>query len=336
MKRAGGWILGVIVVLAMGGAGWFLSRRLLHRENTEIVVLDSDREPTTKAMRRGAEAALKAFGGRSGRYDVRLYEDQLGFGLTRIWLGTSESILRNGDVQPPPFAISVVDTHPAEPVGCLRITPGSVQQGSAAARWVKSKSISRVFLLRDPLSIRSKTIAESFQSTARTLGLSIEGPADPIEERNGLVERIIGSRVEAVFYSGEEAPYLTAFTTFTALREKGFTGPLAQAEADPEVSLLATRPNLAEGTFLISPFAPGPPELEKAIGMPAGPHVTAGYYAMKATLEAIDHANSIEPEDLRRAAAKLPYFDAQGRAALRKCALYVAKNGRFEFAGLLD
>ena len=40
--------------------------------------------------------------------------------------------------------------------------------------------------------------------------------------------------------------------------------------------------------------------------------------------------------DLTRAAAKLPYFDAQGCAALRKCALYVARNGSFEFVDLLE
>src|SRR5262245_41422601 len=100
---------------------------------------------------------------------------------------------------------------------------------------------------------------------------------------------------------------------------------LAMAEPDPEVSFLATRPDLVDGTYLVSPFAPAPPELAKAIGTTPGPHVTAGYFAMKAALEAIDRANSIDPEELRRAAAKLPYFDAQGREALRKCALYRAK-----------
>ena len=72
------------------------------------------------------------------------------------------------------------------------------------------------------------------------------------------------------------------------------------------------------------------------MGSTPGPHVTAGYYAMKAALEAIDLANSAEPDELRRAATRLPYFDARGRAALRKCALYVARNGRFEFVELLD
>jgi hypothetical protein len=187
--------------------------------------------------------------------------------------------------------------------------------------------VSRVFLLRDPLSIRSSLIAAAFEKTPNESGLQIIGPADPTEEWRGLVDRVIGSKAEAVFYSGEEAPYLTGYKVFQALRARGFDGPLAQAEADPEVSFLATPPTLLEGSYLVSPFAPGPH---------VGPHVNAGYFAMKAALEAIDRANSVEPEALRRAAAKLPYFDAQGRAALRKCALYVAKDGVFEFVRVLD
>lgn len=316
----------MVVVLSMGGGIWFVLRRVLHRVPAGIELFGGDRDPTTGALRRGAEAALQEFGGRAGRFNLFIV-DPASRDRSRLWIGTSDGILRNGDQLPAPFVITAVDTHPAEPAGWLRVTPGCLQQGAAAARWVKSQNLTRVFLLRDPLSIRSKLIADSFQKTAAELGLTIDGPADPTEEWNGLPERIVGSRTQAVFYSGEEAPYLTGYRVFSALRELKFSGPLAQAEADPEVSFLATRPALVEGSYLLSPFAPGPH---------TGPHVNAGYFAMKAMLEAIDRANSLNPDELRRAAAKLPYFDAQGRAALRKCALYVAKDGVYDFVRTLD
>jgi len=46
-------------------------------------------------------------------------------------------------------------------------------------------------------------------------------------------------------------------------------------------------------------------------------------------LETIDRANSLSEEALHRAAAILP-------SARRPCALYVAKNGVFEFVELLE
>ena len=39
-----------------------------------------------------------------------------------------------------------------------------------------------------------------------------------------------------------------------------FAGALVTSEADPEVSCLAVRTRLVDGTFLVSPFAPPPPE----------------------------------------------------------------------------
>src|SRR6185503_12297679 len=130
----------------------------------------------------------------------------------------------------------------------------------------------------------------------------------PVSEKAELIKLILASRPDLVFYSGEESPYSETHRFFSALRAFGYAGTLLTGEADPEVSFLATRPDLVEGTYLVSPFAPAPPELAAAMKSTPGPHVTAGYFAMKAALEAIDRANSIEPAELRRAAARLPYF----------------------------
>ncbi len=186
-------------------------------------------------------------------------------------------------------------------------------------------------MLRDQDSLRSAAIAVAFESSARALGLAVDGPQEAVPEN---LDRILSSKPDLVFYSGEEAPYTNAYRIFSALREKGFEGTLLMGEADPDVSFLATRPRLVEGCWLVSPFAPAPADLAARMGFSPGPHVTAGYLAMKAALEALEWANSADPAELRRAAAKLPYFGPEGRST-RPCALYRAKNGVFEFVDTL-
>jgi len=335
VKRSGGWILGLIVVAAMIGGGWFASRRLWKHPVTIVLLRSGNgRGPTDDAIERGSRFALQEWGHRAGRYRVDLQvsgPDNLA--ASTVWLGTSEALLLLGDHQPAGLSISVLDTHPIEPGGCFRISPGCARQGASAAAWARRSKAARIFLLRDKPSLRSEAVASAFESEARALGLSVEGPADTSADP---VDRILASGSDLVFYSGEEAPYGTSHKIFSALRRKGFTGRLAMGEADPEVSFLATRPDLVDGTYLVSPFAPAPAELATAMGTTPGPHVTAGYYAMKAALEAIDRADSMHPGPLKEAAARLRYFDAQGRAALRKCALYVARGGKFEFVELLE
>jgi hypothetical protein len=334
MNRAGAWILGLLVVASMAGGGWVALRRHLHREPAKIVITSTAtaRGPTVGALQRGAEAALAEWGGRAGRFKIRLVlqGDLEGAGAA---MGTSEALLLLGDHQPPIFFVTALDNHPVEIAGSLRITPSPARQGQVAAAWAKRKGSKRVFLLFDAGTNRSEAIADAFGTEARRLGLTVDGPA----EAAGLPLRaVLESGCDLVFYSGEQAPYGTGFKVFSAIRKTGFSGPLVMADADPEVSFLATRPDLVDGTYLVSPFAPAPPEVAARTGATPGPHVTAGYYAMRAALEAIDLANSLEPDDLRRAAARLPYFDAQGRAALRTCALYVARAGKFEFVEPLE
>jgi ABC-type branched-subunit amino acid transport system substrate-binding protein len=222
-----------------------------------------------------------------------------------------------------------------EPRDCFRITPGCEQQGRSAAAWAKKSGAARVTLVREAGSRRSESIAAAFGSRARELGLTVAGEFYASEKAE-LINLILASRPDLVFYSGEEAPYSETHRFFSALRAFGYAQTLLTGEADPEVSFLATRPDLQDGMYLVSPFAPAPPELAARMATTPGPHVTAGYFAMKATLEAIDRANSIDLAELQRAAARLPYFDAQGRAALRTCALYVARSGKFEFVELLE
>lgn len=327
MKRAGGWILGLVAVAAMGAGGWWALRGAFNRETVGILFLESGRGPgpTSRAVWRGAEFALAEATGRAGRYRVEMRDsvvtDELG--TMAAWIGTSEALVYQGQLQTRPFFLSVIDTHPHTPQIGFRVMPGCDRQGRTAAAWTMKAGATRVALLVEKGSLRSRAIAEAFEA-------SIPLVRPPFDAAVESVDAVLASKPDLVFFSGEEAPYSTTFKIFSALRAKGFRGPLVTAEADPEVSFLATRPDLVEGSYLVTPFAPAPRELTVRMTSTPGPHVTAGYLAMKAALRAIDRADSIDPAALLRAAAQLPEFDPSG-ASTRPCAIYVARNGIFEF-----
>lgn len=326
MKRAGGWLLAVVAIGAMGGAAWWALRGAFHRQTIGVLFVESGRAdgPTFKAVWRGAELALAEATGRAGKYRVELLDIPPGRrdpgSVVAAWIGTSEALLYQGHLQDPPFYVSFLDTHPLDPKGVFSVTPGCARQGKAAAAWAKRSGAARVVLLCERTSLRSRAIAAAFKASIQVAGELDSDQAD----------RILALKPDLVFFAGEEAPYSTAFKIFSTLRANGYAGPLLMGEADPEVSFLATRPDLVEGTVLVSPFAPAPPELTARMGSTPGPHVTAGYLAMRAALRAIDRADTLVSSKLVRAAAELPDFDAAG-ASTRPCAIYVARNGIFEF-----
>ena len=328
MKRAGGWILGVVVVGSMGGAAWFALRGAFHRETLGVLFVESGRGdgPTSRAIWRGAELALAEATSRAGRYRMEMLDMPPARGdrvTIAAWIGTSEALLYQGQLQDPPFYVSAIDTHPLDPKGVFSVTPGCARQGKAAAAWAKKSGAARVVLMLERSSLRSRAIADAFKAAIPIAG-------EPIEAFLDQVDKVLAQKPDLVFFAGEDAPYQTAFKIFSALRAKGYAGPLAMGEADPEVSFLATRADLVEGTILVSPFATAPPELAARMKSTPGPHVTAGYLAMRAALRAIDRADTMVTSKLVRAAAELPDFDAAGQST-RPCAIYVARNGIFEF-----
>ena len=181
-----------------------------------------------------------------------------------------------------------------------------------------------------PASLASGAIARAFLSKGRELGLSIVGPVDPLAGRTALVDRILAARVDLVFYSGEEAPYVTGTGGVLGPARKRFQGCPPHRGSGSRGFLPQVRTRLVDGSYLVSAFAPPPQAFAEGyaaqMGTSPGPHVTAGYFAMKAALEAIGQAQTIDPGELRRAAGKLPYFDPEGKAAFRPPAPFMAPD----------
>jgi len=322
--KRGGWLLGVLVIAAMAGGGWFALRKSLFAETVTVVLLRTMKsDPTQKAMSRGAAAALEERGGRAGRFRVRLEEadpDTPVPGKVISLIGTSEGMMFKNDFHAP-LKMAAFDVDPYRDLGAYSLSVTLPQLGDLGAAWAKKSNAARVLLVREKDSPHSHFIAERFIKEARRLGLTLIADlsaADP-----GLTEQVLSSRPDLVFFSGERAPYGTARQIFAPLREKGFAGSLVMAEADPEISFLATRPDLVEGCYLITPFAPAPADVAGRLGT-TGPHVTAGYFTMKAVLDVLEQADSLNEAELRSAATRVPNFE-------RPCAVYVARNNLFHF-----
>jgi hypothetical protein len=330
MRRAGGWVLGAVAVIVMAGACSFVLRRLFQRETLVIAFGrgSNSRGPSCDAIMSGAFFALQENGGRAGGYRIQLLDvDMMDSAVPSIWLGTGQTLTgHDGDLQP--LLVYVINPLPQNALGHIQILNSVEEQGSVAAGWAKESGKRRIAILYDQSSTRSRGISSVFGSTAAKAGLEQAGFFEVTAERGTLADRVLACKSDLVFFGGEEAPYGTTAVLFSELRDKGYSGALVTADADPEVSLLAVPSPLPAGTFLVSTI--GPPSAgfastyEPATGRHAGPHAWPGYLAMKAALDVIDRSPSGQSSDLRRTVQASPRIP-------EACALYVFKGGKFEF-----
>ena len=300
------------------GAG-FAFRPVFRREALTIAYLVSldARPPSSASMINGARFAIEEAGSKAGGCKINLIvpagiEDP----VFQVSMSVQDSHLLGAQFQGP------------KGTAWLFVLPGLEDQGKAAAAWAKETGAQKTILLCDLATSSSLAILEGFKSGAGKSGVPFEGPIDTAIDRDLLLDRVISAKPDLVFYAGEAAPYSTAHFIFDAIRKKGYTGRLAMGDADPEVSFLAVPHHVVEGTYLISPIGPPSKEFaaayEPASKRRAGPHAWPAYLTMKAVLEVIDLAGSNRPEDLHQAAALHP-------TPLRPCALYVSREGNFEF-----
>jgi len=339
MRRAGGWVLGLLVAAAMAGGAWIGLRPVLTRETLLVGVTRGERDPSNDALLSGMRFALDEVGSRAGNCRVELFDASAQPGrqsAVSITLGAPsflQAVAGDGDGSGGvPMKTVSMAMYP------LQVLPTLMELGAAAAVWSRESGASRTVLLYDEPSERSQQVAEGFakadpQPVARLDATGGEEGLPSSEAREPLLDRILAQKPDLVFYAGEEAPYGRAFELFGALRKRGYAGRLAMADADPEVSFLAVPTRVVEGTLLVSPIGPPSREFaaayEPATGRHAGPHAWPGYLLMKAVLERVDRARSGRGSALRDAFWEYP-------SAPRHGALYVAREGRFSFVRDLE
>jgi ABC-type branched-subunit amino acid transport system substrate-binding protein len=319
MRRGGGSILGLIAVAAMAGGAGFAFRPILGRETLTLAYLASldARAPSSASMISGARFAVEEAGSKAGGYKINFIvpagiEDP----KFQISISASGSHVVEGRIQG------------SKESALICVLPGLEDQGRSAAAWARTTGSRKIVLLCDNATPSSLAILQGFTSGAGKTGFTFEGPIDTAIDRDILLDRVMSANPDLLFYTGEAAPYSTANFIFDALRKKGYAGRLAMGDADPEVSYLAVSHHVVDGTYLISSI--GPPSkgfsaaYEPATNRRAGPHAWPAYLTMKAILEIIDQAGSNRVENLRWAAA----LHGTPRSP---CALYVSREGKFEF-----
>jgi hypothetical protein len=332
MRRAGGWILGFCIVAAMAGGGWLTIRKVLARETLYVEVTRGHRDPSTDAMMSGIRFALDEAGNRAGGFRIEILDSPLRSPLgPNVYISMGDFILL--EANPPPDTIAAAIMQYDEALKPLRVLTGQKELGMSAALWAGESGSTRTVLLCDDQSPKSRLISLGFEERgprliARYDTIGVEHGPDLKSSLETLTEAVLLLKPDLVFYSGEEPPYSRTFEIFAALRKKGYAGRLAMGDADPEVSFLAIPTRVVEGTLLISPIGPPSKEFaiayEPATGRHAGPHAWPGYLLMKAVLDRVERAGSRNVEKLRGAFYGNPLKPLPP-------ALYVARNGKFEF-----
>lgn len=348
MRRAG-WGLGIAIVLVMAAGAWLGFRPYLTREAVNVVFIRPGVKPApaADALESGFRLAVSESGGRAGRFRLLHRSSEDGTGLS---IGATLHIELDDDVAAAVSAseggdclgddhlvVSTLGVDPGTP--CFRILPSLGNMGASAARWAKRAGVSRVFVLREMFDEGIGAVTAGFETEAKRVGIVVpaaEPVHDPVES---VAEEVLEAGPDCVFYGGERAPFSRMAHVFAALRHQGYRGRLVMADVDIKVSMLDAPGPLVEGTYLVSPLAPAPadfvPKYRAFAGKDPGPHVYYGYLGGRAALGAIAAANSRDPGTVRRAAASLPQFDGKGETRTNFPALYVVKEGRFEFVEVL-
>jgi len=307
MRRAGGWILGVIVVAAMAGGTWLAFRPILNRETLTIYYKLGERGPTDDAILSGIEFAIREAGGRAGGCAVKLDTMDAGNPSIRFLIVPSDAVLLEARI--------------GDPEGSevrFRCFVEEERLVHSAAAWAAATGTKNAVLLD------SSRYKREFEAS----GLNVLGTTPVVNDPVLMSELILRWKPDLVFYDGENAPYHTTFEIFDGLRKRGYQGTLMTIDAEPTVSFLAAPTAVVEGTLLVSPIPPPSREFadvyEPATARHAGPHAWPGYLLGKAVLGVINEAGSASIADLISACRSHP-------PRVYPCALYQYKEGKFVF-----
>jgi hypothetical protein len=355
MRRGGGFVFGILATLGIGASAFLGLAPLLFREKVKVLfVADNPSTPSGDAIQSGFRFALDERGSRLGRFRV---EGVLTDNYSSLWIpgkgggtyymdlpheapevlgivGIDTPYIDKTNISIPMVWCSGDRSEEEEPQGRYCVIPALEEQGRNAAKWALRTGARRILVLGERFKDRSGAIARGFLGEVRALGGALVQERLLDDQEPPPSAEILGDAPDLLFFTGEAPPYSRAWEIFTALRSAGYSGRLLLADASVSVSFLAAPGRLVEGCHLVSSLAPPPPEFvgpyREFAGKDPGPHVYYGYLAGRAILEAIDQARSRRRDKIRAGLASSPCFDRRGESTL-PCALYAARNGKFEF-----
>lgn len=300
MGRAGGWILGLVVVVGMAATAVLGLRPILFRKT--LVFEYPNAETLSAEQMKAIQLAFAERNHRAGSFRV----------IPGFITGPLASRPRT-NVLTLQFAGGTWTT--SRPDGgqeALTLIPTTYHVGLQAARWARRLAVTRVFAI--PQAYIGMTTADEFargfRQEAGSLGLAFGAPSSNPQGKS-LVDQVLEFRTELLILPPVEPSVL-----IDALRTTGYAGKV----------LIFTEwskpgPGL-EGTLFVSRYFP-----------PPATALSTDYYAHLMTtlaLEAIERAGTDDPKQIYKALAASPEFDEDGFSTLPG-GLYVVRKGAVQF-----
>jgi hypothetical protein len=323
MRHAGGWLLGVAAVLGMAAAGFLGLRPVLFRKLIVVEFMDgSGWKPTQET---GVRLAFEEHGFRAGPWKANPeFIDSILNPRPDSHILTVAHSTHSWALLHPLFRKTVPSIDPNR----LEVSPTLDSLGAQTARWVGGKGLIRVFIPKYLGFGRGFDVGFHRQ----------EGPAGLVcfsdrsePQGRSLVDWVLASSPDLVILASN-APDI-----IEVLRERGFQGRFLLIDPSPYSQI----PDASDvdGTLVVSRFAPVPPEFAAKFrasggGVPAADDYL-GYLTANLILDAIDRTGTIDPVALFRSIAQLPDFVQSSGISTLPGALYVVKNGKYEFVELL-
>ncbi len=354
MRRAGGWVLGLLVLAVMAGGAWALLRRVVPSETITIVSIlprGGPGEERSEALVNGIALALDERNFRAAQFRVK-HKD----------LDSRSEEARPGTVVKDLSAVAVIggldrrqaseispklqqakllfvsptcsDLRPQDP-GDLRMVARDYLQGVGAVQWARRMEVESAFLVDDdPLDATG--ITHSFRWWAQSTGLRIVGDEKYFwlyADDAALVHRIVREKPPLVYLAGLDLPSAARFVS--RLRGARYGGRIMMSQRGLNPDFMERAGAAAEGVLFTSVLLPPPAEFDREYrarhGEPAPREAWTGYRAAKAVLDAVERARTKDRAAIRAACAALPLFDARGDPARPVLGAYAVRGGRFEF-----
>jgi hypothetical protein len=302
MRRAGGWILGLIVVTGMAAAAMIGLRPILFRKKVTIAFNSSVQ--WTALEEKGVRLAFEERNSRAGSFRVEpAFVNQAKREEHNLKIDRSEAL----------WEVVGPRTPPSDPKR-LYFYPQDSAVGSRTAQWARRSEIKSVFLLR------SASFEAGFEKEATAAGLRCRSEFLNPQGRS-LVEGVLAAEPELVILNHPVLPVVTS------LRKAGYSGKFLVYDPDfePAGPAGASTPEL-EGVFLAALFVPIPSASRKFAGLTE----YHGYRMANLVLDAIERAESDDQAAIYRALASSPEFASDGTSTLPG-GLYVVRKGALEF-----
>lgn len=313
MGRAGGWILGLVVVVGMSVAAFVGFRSILFRK---IVTVEfSSVDDWKDAPKAGIQLALEEKQFRAGRFKT-----QAAFLTGSLSLkpeSPSLTIQRVGR-----YWAAMRPAGSAADVNQLFLIPHSQEIGIRSALWAQRAGIRTVFFIsaaNDGIPFES-----GFRSQASAAGIDCRSEYLYPQGRS-LVDAVVASKATLVILGRSDAARL-----IDPLRSSGYTGRFLVINPD----LTDIRPPGASEAMLedvlmascLPPFSSSLGAKQKT----TDPNEYLAYRMSSIVLEAIEKADTDDPAMIFRELSLSPEFKADGYSSLAG-GLYVVKKGALQF-----